>query len=127
MHTQRTTAGETATTNEFDAEIVRLNQEREARFAEINGRIEGLKAKNAELKDLCRQNCEQIRMLTTAKDAIGKEYRWKIADIREKMDGYYCNRTSSVHYRRFTAFCDLHPEVLQMWREFRQAEEGGAQ
>lgn len=128
MEKQRQTAGnEPATTNEFDAEIVRLNQEREARFAEINGRIEGLKAKNAELKDLCRQNCEQIRMLTTAKEAIGKEYRRKIADIREKMDGYYCNRTSSVHYRRFAAFCDLHPEVLQMWREFRQAEEGGAQ
>lgn len=126
MERQNETAGKTATTNQFDAEIVRLNEERDARFAEINGRIEGLQAKNAELKDLCRQNCEQIRMLTTAKDAIGKEYRRKIADIREKMDGYYCNRTSSVHYRRFAAFCDLHPEVLQMWREFRQAEEGGA-
>lgn len=127
MEKQNETAGKTATTNQFDAEIVRLNEERDARFAEINGRIEGLQAKNAELKDLCRQNHEQIRMLATAKEAIGKEYRRKIADIREKMDGYYCNRISSTHYKRFKAFCDLHPEVLQMWREFRQAEEGGAQ
>jgi hypothetical protein len=121
------TAGETATTNQFDAEIVRLKQERDMRFDEINQRIEKLQEQNASLNKLRNLNQDQINILSRQKDIIGKEYKYKIADVREKMDGYYCNRTSSVHYKRFAEFCDLHPEVLQMWREYRQAEEGGMQ
>lgn len=119
-------AGQTATTNNFDAEIVRLKQERDARFHELDERIGRLMAQNANMNTLRQLNQEQIRILTMEKDAVGKEYKHKIAAIDEKKNDYYCNRISSVHYVRFAAFCDLHPEVLQMWREFRQAEEGGA-
>lgn len=127
MNENRTTAGETATTNEFDAEICRLKAERDARFEEINQRILTLEHDNANLNKLRSLNQEQIGILKTQKDLIGKDYKMKIADIQEKKDGYYCNRISSVHYKRFTAFCDLHPEVLEMWREYRQNEEGGQQ
>ena len=127
MQNSQKTAVETATTNSFDAEIVRLKQERDMRFDEINQRIGELEAQNANMNQLRQLNTEQIRILCKEKDLIGKEYKQKIADVREQMDGYYCNRVSSTHYNRFKAFCDLHPEVLQMWREYRQAEEGGMQ
>ena len=127
MEKQNETAGKTATTNQFDAEIVRLNQERDTRVAEIKERIERLQVQNHNMNTLRDLNCEQIRMLQKEIDLIRKEYKHKIAAIDEKKNDYYCNRISSVHYVRFAAFCDLHPEVLQMWREFRQAEEGGAQ
>lgn len=123
---KRQTAGETANTNQFDADIVRLNQERDTRVAEIKERIERLQVQNHNMNTLRDLNCEQIRMLQKEIDLIRKEYKHKIAAIDEKKNDYYCNRISSVHYVRFAAFCDLHPEVLQMWREFRQQEEGGA-
>ena len=127
MDKQNQTAGETATTNKFDAEIVRLNRERDQRISEIKERIEKLEVQNHNMNTLRDLNREQIRMLQKEIDLIRKEYKHKIAAIDEKKNDYYCNRISSVHYERFAAFCDLHPEVLQMWREFRQAEEGGAQ
>ena len=127
MNENMQTAGETATTNQFDAEICRLKAERDARFEEINQRIEKLQEQNRDLNKLRNLNQDQIQILTKQKDLIGKDYRQKIADVREQSDEYYCNRTSSVHYKRFKEFCDLHPEVLQMWREFRLAEEGGEQ
>lgn len=120
-------AVEPATTNQFDADIVRLNRERDQRISEIKERIEKLEAQNHNMNTLRALNCEQIRMLQKEIDLIRKEYKHKIAAIDEKKNDYYCNRISSVHYKRFAAFCDLHPDVLQMWREFRQAEEGGAQ
>ena len=123
---KRQAAGETANSNQFDAEIVRLKQERDARFAEIDQRIGRLMAQNANMNQLRNLNQEQIRMLAKEKDLIGKEYKHRIAAIDEKRDEYYCNRISSVHHERFARFCDLHPEVLAMWREFRQSEEGGA-
>lgn len=127
MSEQTTTAGKTAVTNNFDAEIVRLKQERDARFHELDERIGRLMAQKSNMNTLRQLNHEQIRILTMEKESIGKEYKHKVAAINEKKNDYYCNRISSVHYERFAAFCDLHPEVLQMWREFRQAEEGGAQ
>ena len=127
MTTKVKTAGETATTNQFDAEIVGLKQERDTRFGEINLRIEKLQQENACLNRQRKLNDEQIHALAIEKDRIGKEYKHRIAAVCEKKDDYYCNRISSVHYRRFAAFCDRHPEFLAMWREFRQAEEGGVQ
>lgn len=127
MQNTMKTAGETATTNQFDAEIVGLKQERDTRFGEINLRIEKLQQENACLNRQRKLNDEQIRALAVEKDRIGKEYKNRIASVCEKKDEYYCNRISSVHYRRFAAFCDRHPEVLSMWREFRQEQEGGEQ
>lgn len=115
------------TTNSFDADIVRLNQERDHRIAEIKERIEKLQVQNQNMSTLRDLNCEQIRIFQKEIDLIRKEYKHKIAAIDEKKNDYYCNRISSVHYERFSAFCDLHPDVLQMWREFRQAEKGGQQ
>lgn len=127
MQTQRTTAGETATTNEFDAEIVRLKQERDERMAELGERIARLMAQNANMKTLRNLNREQIAILVQERDIVGKDYKRRIAEINQKKNGYYIDIESHKHYERFAAFCDLHPEVLAMWKEFRQAEEGGEQ
>lgn len=126
MDKQRQTAGGTATTNQFDAEIVRLKQERDARFREIDERIERLKAQNTNMNTLRQLNHEQIQILSREKDLVGKDYRRKVAEIASAKDTYYVDNYSHEHYKRFAAFCDLHPEVLAMWREFRQQEEGGA-
>ena len=126
MNDNKQTAGETATTNEFDAEIVRLKQERDARFAEINARIEELEVQNSNMKTLRQLNQEQIGIFRREKDLIGKEYRRKIAEVTIRKDDYYCENYSHEHYKRFAIFCDQHPEVLEMWKEFRQQEEGGA-
>ena len=127
MEKQNETAGQPATTNQFDAEIVRLKQERDERFRDIDEQIGKLMAQNSNMNALREFNQEQIKILTRQKNQIGKEYKHKIAAIGEKKDDYFCNRISSTHYKRFKEFCDLHPEVLAMWREFRLAEEGGAQ
>lgn len=126
MDKQRQTAGETATTNQFDAEIVRLKQERDARFREIDERIGRLMAQNANMNQLRQLNQEQIHILSREKDMLGKDYRSKVAEINSAKDAYYVDNYSHEHYKRFAAFCDLHPEVLAMWREFRLQEEGGA-
>ena len=64
MKDSRTTAGETATTNSFDAEIVRLRQERNGRFNEIDQRIEQLRKENTSLNEKRNANQELIHQLS---------------------------------------------------------------
>lgn len=127
MDRQKQTAGETATTNQFDAEIVRLKQERDERMAELGERIARLMAQNANMKTLRNLNQELIAILGQERDIVGRDYKRRIAEINQKKNGYYVDLEAHKHYERFAAFCDLHPEVLQMWKEFRQSEEGGEQ
>ena len=118
---------EKATTNQFDAEIVRLKNERDERMAELGERIARLMAQNANMKTLRNLNQEQIAILGQERDIVGRDYKRRIAEITNKKNGFYIDLEARKHYERFTDFCDLHPEVLQMWKEFRQAEEGGEQ
>lgn len=127
MERQNETAGKTATTNQFDAEIVRLKQEFDLRISEIQRKIDTIQGQNTNLQCLIKANHEQAQVLNREKQAIRKEYKLKVAAVYEKMEPWRVNPISKEHYKRFAAFCELHPEVLAMWREFRIAEEGGAQ
>lgn len=126
MQETKTTAGKTATTNKFDAEIVRLNEERDLRLAEIQEKIDRLHAQNTNMNTLRKLNDEQMRVLVMEKTLIVNEYKAKKAAIREKMNEFYVHPSSHEHYKAFGAFCELHPEVLAMWKEYKQSQEGGA-
>ena len=127
MDKQRQTAGETATTNKFDAEIVRLNEERDLRLAEIQEKIDRLHAQNTNMNTLRQLNDEQIRVHVMERTLINNEYKAKKAAIREKMNEFYVHPSSHEHYKHFGKFCELHPEVLALWKEYKLSLEGGEQ
>ena len=114
--------------NKFEEEIARINEECNGQIAPINERMEQLKTKNKEMRQLREINNDEIKVLAAQKASIVEECSQKKQELYKAAGDYYAINMSSKKLRVLLhGFLAAHDDINALWNAYVSANFPAAQ
>ena len=114
--------------NKFEEEIARINEECNGQIAPINERMEQLKTKNKEMRQLREINNDEIKVLAAQKASIVEECSQKKQELYKAAGDYYAINMSSKKLRVLLhGFLAEHDDINALWNAYVSANFPAAQ
>ena len=112
----------------FEEEIARINEECNGQIAPINERMEQLKTKNKEMRQLREINNDEIKVLAAQKASIVEECSQKKQELYKAAGDYYAINMSSKKLRFLLhGFLAEHDDINALWNAYVSANFPAAQ